>query len=111
MSKWVSIGAKEFDMRNLGLILVLTAVIILTGNETKMEALDLVNMKIVNVKTPTAEDFNKYRKILVSPTVNTPKPFKGFGGFCGWPKVCLLQNGDLYVTFSAGYWHASWPTP
>ena len=25
--------------------------------------------------------------------------------------VCRLQNGDLFVTFSAGYWHASWPTP
>lgn len=21
------------------------------------------------------------------------------------------ENGDLFVTFSAGYWHASWPTP
>ena len=56
-------------------------------------------------------DFEKYRKIVVSPDVNPPEPFHGFGGYCGWPTVCRLQNGDLFVTFSAGYWHASWPTP
>ena len=44
------------------------------------------------------------RKIIVSPTINTPAPF---GGYCGWPRVCRLHNGDLYVAFSAGYWHAS----
>ena len=56
-------------------------------------------------------DFEKYRKIVVSPDVNPPEPFHGFGGYCGWPTVCRLQNEDLFVTFSAGYWHASWPTP
>ena len=56
-------------------------------------------------------DFEKYRQIIVSPDVNPPEPFPGFGGYCGWPTVCRLQNGDLFVTFSAGYWHASWPTP
>ena len=50
-------------------------------------------------------------KIIVSPDVNPPEPFPGFGGYCGWPTVCRLQNGDLFVTFSAGYWYASWPTP
>lgn len=56
-------------------------------------------------------DFEKYRKILVSPDVNPPEPFHGFGGYCGWTTVCRLHNGDLFVSFSAGYWHASWPTP
>ena len=51
------------------------------------------------------------RKIVVSPDVNAPKPFVGFGGFCGWPRICRLDNGDLYVAFSAGYWHASWVNP
>ena len=51
------------------------------------------------------------RKIITSPTHNTPDPFIGFGGFCGWPRICRLLNGDLYVTFSAGYWHASWVNP
>jgi hypothetical protein len=51
------------------------------------------------------------RKIVVSPDVNAPEPFPGFGGFCGWPRICRLVGGDLYVTFSAGYWHASWVNP
>ncbi|NUQ64816.1 MAG: exo-alpha-sialidase [Pirellulales bacterium] len=63
------------------------------------------------VQAGTAGDFNQFRKILASPTVNTPEPFQGFGGWCGWPDVCRLQNGDLFVAYSAGYWHASWPTP
>ncbi|MBT3345850.1 MAG: exo-alpha-sialidase [Gemmatimonadetes bacterium] len=51
------------------------------------------------------------RKIIVSPEINCPESFPGFGGFCGWPRICRLLNGDLYVTFSAGYWHASWVNP
>ena len=54
---------------------------------------------------------SEQHKIIVSPAVNTPEPFVGFGGFCGWPRICRLQNGDLYVTFSAGHWHASWVNP
>ena len=61
--------------------------------------------------TASARDFDELRKVLVSPTVNTPDYFPGFGGFCGWPKVIRLRNGDLFVSFEAGYWHASWPTP
>ncbi|OHB78960.1 MAG: hypothetical protein A2V98_03535 [Planctomycetes bacterium RBG_16_64_12] len=63
------------------------------------------------VEAGTTGDFNQFRQILASPSVNTPEPFQGFGGWCGWPDVCRLQNGDLFVVYSAGYWHASWPTP
>jgi len=51
------------------------------------------------------------RKIIVSPEINGPEPFVGYGGFCGWPRICRLINGDLYVAFSAGYAHASWVNP
>ncbi|MEE3264388.1 MAG: sialidase family protein [Candidatus Latescibacterota bacterium] len=51
------------------------------------------------------------RKIIVSPEINCPEPFRGFGGFCGWPRICRLHNGDLYVAFGAGYWHASFVNP
>lgn len=53
----------------------------------------------------------EFRKIIVSPQINTPEPFVGFGGFCGWPRICRLHNGDLYLAFSAGYAHASWVNP
>ena len=63
------------------------------------------------VEVPPVTDHHRYRRIVVSPEVNTPPPFRGFGGFCGWPRIQALADGDLLVAFSAGYWHASWPTP
>ena len=80
-----------------------------TETAAAAEPIPTVEMKIVEAKVQGHP--KQFRKILVSPTVNTPQPFKGFGGFCGWPKICRLDNGDLFVIFSAGYWHASWPTP
>ncbi|GIT28209.1 MAG: hypothetical protein Ct9H300mP1_02550 [Planctomycetaceae bacterium] len=32
-------------------------------------------------------------------------------GFVGWESVTRLRNGDLLCSFSAGYWHVSFPTP
>ena len=87
----------------------LIAMVLLPAAASAAEAVDVVEAKVV--QAGTTGDFNKFRKILASPTVNTPEPFQGFGGWCGWPDVCRLQNGDLFVVYSAGYWHASWPTP
>ena len=74
-------------------------------------AVTLIGTFAQSLPAEPAQNFNEFRKVLVSPTVNTPEFFPGFGGFCGWPKVLRLQNGDLLVSFQAGYWHASWPTP
>ncbi len=74
-------------------------------------ALFLIVGGLMMCAVASTDDFDKYRKILVSPTINTPQYFAGFGGFCGWPEICRLHNGDLFVTFGAGYWHASWVTP
>ena len=52
-----------------------------------------------------------HRRMLVGPGHNQPEPFPGYTGFVGWASPCLLRNGDMLVTFSAGYWHASPPTP
>jgi len=51
------------------------------------------------------------RRCLVSPDVNPPDPFPGYGGFNGWEDVIRLSGGDLLVGFEAGYWHISPPTP
>ncbi len=48
---------------------------------------------------------------LVGPGVNQPDAFPGYGGFVGWNSPIRLKNGDWLVGFSAGYWHASPPTP
>jgi len=51
------------------------------------------------------------RKTLVGPGVNQPDPYRGYGGFVGWQAPVRLRNGTWLVGFSAGYWHASPPTP
>ena len=48
---------------------------------------------------------------LVGPGINQPDLFPGYGGFVGWNSPVRLKNGDWLVGFSAGYWHASAPTP
>lgn len=48
---------------------------------------------------------------LVGPGINQPDSFPGWGGFVGWVSPVRLMNGDWLVGFSAGYWHASPPTP
>ena len=46
------------------------------------------------------------------PTSIRRSPFRGFGRLL-WVAdgVPAAERRDLFVTFSAGYWHASWPTP
>ena len=90
-------------------LLLVVLVVLANGVSAAEQELKPVAAQIV--EAGATGDFNQFRKILASPTVNTPEPFQGFGGWCGWPDVCRLQNGDLFVAYCAGYWHASWPTP
>jgi photosystem II stability/assembly factor-like uncharacterized protein len=48
---------------------------------------------------------------VVGPGINQPDPYPGYGGFVGWVSPIRLRNGDWLLGFSAGYWHASAPTP
>lgn len=51
------------------------------------------------------------RRMLVGPGVNQPDAFPGYAGFVGWESPIRLHDGTMLVGFSAGYWHASPPTP
>jgi photosystem II stability/assembly factor-like uncharacterized protein len=51
------------------------------------------------------------RVTILSPTMNQPDSYPGYGGFVGWVSPVRLKNGDWLIGFSAGYWHASPPTP
>jgi photosystem II stability/assembly factor-like uncharacterized protein len=51
------------------------------------------------------------RRMVVGPGVNQPEAFPGYAGFVGWESPARLRDGTLLVGFSAGYWHASPPTP
>ncbi|MFH1005949.1 MAG: sialidase family protein [Candidatus Latescibacterota bacterium] len=64
------------------------------------------------VDHPSAKgDFRACRRMLVGPGINPLDPFPGYTGFVGWESVIRLQNGTWLLGFSAGYWHASPPTP
>jgi photosystem II stability/assembly factor-like uncharacterized protein len=66
-------------------------------------------LTVTNGESKTLPD--ECRRIIVGPGVNQPDPFVGYGGFVGWESPIRLKNGDWLVGFSAGYWHASPPTP
>lgn len=107
MCRWSSFPMNGLRMTTIAMCIAALALI----PATQAGATPMVDMKIVNGGALTNRQIESHRRILVSPTVNTPTPFEGFGGFCGWPKICKLGNGDLFVAFCAGYWHYSPPTP
>jgi hypothetical protein len=59
----------------------------------------------------SATPYGDCRRMLIGPGVNQPAPYPGYGGFVGWQAPVRLRNGTWLVGFSAGYWHASPPTP
>lgn len=72
--------------------------------------------KAVTVKTRVVEDrstgnFKACRKMVTGPNVNEHPRYPGCTGFVGWESVTRLANGEMLCSFSAGYWHVSFPTP
>lgn len=76
-----------------------------------VKTIKLAEQRIVGWTPFTPEEIERRRQVWVSPTVNTPEPFKGYGGHNGWVDVRRLQNGELLCVFLAGYAHGSPPTP
>ena len=71
----------------------------------------LAEQRIVDWKPFAPEEIERHRQVLVSPTVNAPEPFQGYGGHNGWVDLRRLRTGDLLCFFVAGYAHGSPPTP
>ncbi|MEA1951488.1 MAG: sialidase family protein [Planctomycetota bacterium] len=49
------------------------------------------------------------RQMLVGPGHNQPQQYPGYNGFVGWSGTTRLKSGRWLVTFSSGFWHASYP--
>lgn len=49
------------------------------------------------------------RRMLVGPWCNQPDEYPGYNGFVGWMALTTLRSGRWLMTFSSGYWHASFP--
>ncbi len=62
------------------------------------------------IPCPEQTQHLQFRRTLVGPGINQPKPYPGYKGFVGWSGVARTKSGALLVTFSSGYWHSSPPT-
>jgi len=58
---------------------------------------------------PAPKRYESCRHMIVGPGVNQPEAYPGYGGFVGWGGVTRLRSGRWVLTFSSGYWHASFP--
>jgi sialidase-1 len=72
-------------------------------------AADPLTPTIKVIATPDQTNHTRFRRVLVGPGVNEPKPYPGYRGFVGWESVVRTKTGALLVAFSSGYWHASPP--
>lgn len=68
-------------------------------------------MKLACVENRSQGNAAACRRIVTGRGVNPHAAYPGCTGFVGWEDVCLLPDGRLCCAFSAGYWHASYPTP
>ena len=59
------------------------------------------------------QDYRRCGRILCGPGINEPDARRGSGyyGNLFWPTLLRLRSGELWVSFHAGYWHVSAPTP
>ena len=68
-----------------------------------------VQVKVVDNKS--TGDFKVLRKLVTGLGYNEHPKYPGCTGFIGWESVTRLSNGEMLCSFSAGYWHVSFPTP
>jgi hypothetical protein len=76
----------------------------------KLQAARRPRVKVIDNGESVAKP-DDCRGVVVGPGVNQPDAFPGYAGFVGWDSPIRLKNGEWLVGFSAGYWHASPPTP
>jgi hypothetical protein len=58
---------------------------------------------------PPKDRYQVCRRMLIGPWCNQPEEYEGYNGFVGWMAMTILRSGRWLLTFSSGYWHASFP--
>ena len=106
-------GRRSFFVCSLSLVKRLLIVLfVVHAPGLGMSAADEVPVRVQVIEGGESEVLAvDCRRMLVGPDVNQPDPYPGYGGFVGWESPLRLRDGTLLVAFSAGYWHASPPTP
>ncbi|MBN2377460.1 MAG: exo-alpha-sialidase [Sedimentisphaerales bacterium] len=67
-----------------------------------------ISFKVIGSDPPAGRHL-ACRQMLVGPWHNQPEPYPGYNGFVGWSGTTRLKSGRWLVTFSSGFWHASFP--
>ena len=68
-------------------------------------------MRVNVVEDRSTGDYRECRRMLVRMGINEPGPVPGYSGFIGWETPCVLRSGEQIVSFTAGVWHVTFPTP
>ncbi len=90
-------------------LILMAAIGALMGNEPGSIA--QAQRPKVKIKVVPSQEPSALRQTIVGPGVNQPDPFPGYDGFVGWETPVRLKNGTWLISFNAGYWHGSPPTP
>ena len=103
---------KSFSMT----VVALCAAIVADGRPVRANESSAADGRAVAVKTRVVPDrstgeIKACRKMVTGPNVNEHPSYPGCTGFIGWESVTRRGNGEMLCSFSAGYWHVSFPTP
>ena len=98
-------------MKTTGLIIRMVLTTCLTAHVASAADPGPVVVKTIVVQDSSTGDFRQCRKMVTGPGVNEHPAFPGCTGFVGWESVMQKRDGEMLCSFSAGYWHVSFPTP
>ena len=68
-------------------------------------------VRIHVVDDTSTGDVQACRRMVTGPGHNEHPAYPGCTGFVGWESVTRLKSGEMLCSFSAGFWHVSFPTP
>ena len=100
---------KHIPLAAIGLACLLAFGAMEHAESADVPADDVVRVRVVEDRS--TGDFRSCRKMVTGPGVNEHPPYPGCTGFIGWESVMRRSSGEMLCSFSAGYWHVSFPTP
>ena len=109
-------GVTQMKIVRTFVLTTISTVVIAYAPPVRAEDSSAANRKAVSVKTQVVTDrstgdVKACRRMVTGPDVNEHPNYPGCTGFVGWESVMRRGNGEMLCSFSAGYWHVSFPTP
>jgi len=109
-------GVTQMKIVRTFVLTTISTVVIAYAPPVRAEDSSAANRKAVSVKTQVVTDrstgdVKACRRMVTGPDVNEHPNYPGCTGFVGCESVMRRGNGEMLCSFSAGYWHVSFPTP